>query len=151
VKYYQLNKKNYILEKQLHIERLELDNIIALDYFKPDIETLINYFNEEYKWDNMFTIKDVEDRINNGHTIFILYYDKQPIGYVWFKELDSKTTFGYNLYVTKKIHRPFNSAHWFYNKVSGIMLEKYNSIKVEIEDWNKVVFELVKNIGYAPC
>jgi hypothetical protein len=31
------------------------------------------------------------------------------------------------------------------------MLEKYNSIKVEIEDWNKVVFELVKNIGYAPC
>jgi hypothetical protein len=151
VKYYQLNKKNYILEKQLHIERLELDNIIALDYFKPDIETLINYFNEEYKWDNMFTIKDVEDRINNGHTIFILYYDKQPIGYVWFKEINLETTFGYNLYVTKKINRPVNSAHWFYNKVSGIMLEKYNSIKVEIEDWNKVVFELVKNIGYAPC
>ena len=151
MKYYQLNKKNYILEKQLHIERLELDNIIALDYFKPDIETLINYFNEEYKWDNMFTIKDVEDRINNGHTIFILYYDKQPIGYVWFKEINLETTFGYNLYVTKKINRPVNSAHWFYNKVSGIMLEKYNSIKVEIEDWNKVVFELVKNIGYAPC
>jgi len=61
VKYYQLNKKDYIIKKQLHIERLELDNIIALDYFKPDIETLINYFNEEFKWNNMFTIKDVED------------------------------------------------------------------------------------------
>jgi hypothetical protein len=28
------------------------------------------------------------------------------------------------------------------------MLEKYNSIKVEIEDWNKVVFDLVESIGY---
>jgi len=148
VKYYELNKKDYIIKKQFHIERLELDNIITLEYFTTHIQTLIHYFNEEYDWNNMFTIEDVEDRINNGHTMFILYYDKSPIGYVWFKELDSKTTFGYNLYVTKKIQRPVNSAHWFYNKVSGIMLEKYNSIKVEIEDWNKVVFDLVKSIGY---
>lgn len=148
MKYYQLNKKDYIIKKQLHIERLELDNIIALDYFKPDIETLINYFNEEYKWNNMFTIKDVEDRINNGHIIFILYYDKQPIGYVWFKKLNKDTCFGYNLYVTKKINRPGDSAYWFYNKVSGIMLQEYDTIKVEIEDWNKVVFKLVENIGY---
>jgi hypothetical protein len=28
------------------------------------------------------------------------------------------------------------------------MLQKYNSIKVEIEDWNSVVFDLVENIGY---
>jgi len=29
------------------------------------------------------------------------------------------------------------------------MLEKYNSIHVEIEDWNNVVFELVESIGYT--
>jgi hypothetical protein len=28
------------------------------------------------------------------------------------------------------------------------MLQKYNSIEVEIEDWNSVVFDLVENIGY---
>jgi hypothetical protein len=28
------------------------------------------------------------------------------------------------------------------------MLEKYNNINVEIEDWNKVVFDLVEGIGY---
>ena len=28
------------------------------------------------------------------------------------------------------------------------MLEKYNNINVEIEDWNKVVFDLVESIGY---
>jgi hypothetical protein len=148
MKHYQLNRENYIVEKKLYIERLELDNILALDYFTPNIQFLIDSFNKEYQWDDMFDINQVNDRILDGHILFILYYDKSPIGYVWFKELDKNTCFGYNLYVTKTIDRPKNSAFWFYNKVSGIMLEQYDTIKVEIEDWNKVVFELVESIGY---
>ena len=148
MKKYQLNKENYIKEKQLHIERLELDNILALEYFTPNIEFLIDSFNKEYRWDGMFDIEEVKNRIKNHHTLFVLYYDTKPIGYVWFKELNETTCFGYNLYVTKQIERPIDSAKWFYNKVSGIMLEKYNNINVEIEDWNKVVFDLVESIGY---
>ena len=146
--YYQLNKENYIFEKQLHIERLELNNIITLEYFTPNIQFLIDSFNKEYQWDGMFDINEVENRIKNHHTLFVLYYDTKPIGYVWFKELNETTCFGYNLYVTKQIERPIDSPKWFYNKVSGIMLEKYNNINVEIEDWNKVVFDLVESIGY---
>ena len=145
---YQLNKEDYIVEKKLHIERLELDNIITLEYFTPNIQFLIDSFNKEYQWDGMFDIDEVKNRIKNGHTLFILYYDNQPIGYVWFKKLDNTTCFGYNLYVTKQIERPIDSPKWFYNKVSSIMLEKYNNINVEIEDWNKVVFDLVEGIGY---
>jgi hypothetical protein len=145
---YVLNKENYIKEKQLHIERLELVNIIALEYFTPNIQFLIDSFNKEYQWDGMFDIEEVENRIKNGHILFILHYDNQPIGYVWFKELDDTTCFGYNLYVTKQIERLKDSPKWFYNKVSETMLEKYNIIKVEIEDWNKVVFDLVEGIGY---
>lgn len=146
---YQLNKENYIKEKQLHIERLELNNILTLEYFTPNIQFLIDSFNKEYRWDDMFDISEVENRITNGHILFILYYDKQPIGYVWFKELNETTCFGYNLYVTKQMERPKYSPKWFYNKVSGIMLEKYDTIKVEIEDWNNVVFDLVESIGYT--
>ena len=146
--HYVLNKENYIFEKQLHIERLELDNIIALEYFTPNIQFLIDSFNKEYQWDGMFDIDEVKNRINKEHILFILYYDNQPIGYVWFKELDKNTCFGYNLYVTKQIERPIESPKWFYNKVSGIMLEQYDTINVEIEDWNKVVFDLVEGIGY---
>ena len=145
---YILNKKNYIKEKQLHIERLELDNVIALEYFTPNIRFLIDSFNKEYQWDDMFDIDEVKNRINKGHILFILYYDNQPIGYVWFKELDKNICFGYNLYVTKQMERPKYSPKWFYNKVSGIMLKEYDTIKVEIEDWNKVVFDLVESIGY---
>ena len=148
MKKYQLNKENYIKEKQLHIERLELDNMIALEYFTPNIQFLIDSFNKEYQWDGMFDIAEVTNRINTGHILFILYYDNRPIGYVWFKELNETTCFGYNLYVTKQIERPIDSPKWFYNKVSGIMLEQYDTIKVEIEDWNKIVFDLVESIGY---
>lgn len=148
MKVYQLNKKDYIKEKELHIERLELDNIIALEYFTPNIQFLIDSFNKEYQWDGMFDINEVQHRIKSGHILFMLYYDNEPIGYVWFKELNETTCFGYNLYVTKQIERPKDSPKWFYNKVSGTMLEKYNTINVEIEDWNKVVFDLVENIGY---
>lgn len=148
MKKYQLNKKNYIKEKQLHIEKLELANIITLEYFTNNIQFLIDSFNKEYQWDGMFDINEVEHRISIGHILFMLYYDNEPIGYVWFKELDENTCFGYNLYVTKQIKRPKDSANWFYNKVSGVMLEKYNSINVEIEDWNRVVFDLVESIGY---
>jgi hypothetical protein len=96
----------------------------------------------------MFNIKDVENRLKNKNLLFILEYKNTPIGYVWFKEINKQTCYGYNLYVTKKIYRPKNSAKWFYNKVSGIMLENYKSIEVEIEDWNNVVFDIVEKIGY---
>jgi hypothetical protein len=148
MKYYKLLKEDYVTNKELRIETLEFENIIAFEYYEPQIISLIGYFNKEYKWDGMFDIEEVKNRIVTGHTLFILYYDVQPIGYVWFKELDDTTCFGYNLYVTKQIDRPTTAPEWFYNKVSGIMLEKYDNIKVEIEDWNKVVFDLVETIGY---
>ena len=145
---YVLNKENYVKEKELHIQRLNIDNIFSFEYYEPQIVSLINYFNKEYDWDDMFDIGEVKNRIITGHILFILYYDKQPIGYVWFKELNKDTCFGYNLYVTKKIDRPKSAPKWFYNKVSGIMLKSYKTIKVEIEDWNDVVFDLVESIGY---
>jgi hypothetical protein len=97
----------------------------------------------------MFTLEDAVNRILvNGDNLFLLFMNTRVIGYVWFREIDLKTTFGYNLYVTKKINRPKSAPKWFYNKVSGIMLKNYDTIKVEIEDWNNVVFDLVESIGY---
>ena len=47
--HYALNKENYIKEKQLHIERLELNNILTLEYFTPNIQLLIDSFILLYK------------------------------------------------------------------------------------------------------
>ena len=147
MKYYQLNKENYIEEPDLSI--IHIYNKTWLESYKDSIQLLIEYFNQEYTWNDMFTLEDAMNRILvNGDNLFLLFMNARIIGYVWFKEIDSKTTFGYNLYVTKKIGRPKFAPKWFYNKVSGIMLKNYDTIKVEIEDWNKVVFDLVETIGY---
>lgn len=144
--------KKYILKKENYKKQLSLIIISDIDvfsFYKNCIQTLIDYFNTEYKWDNMFNINDVEHRIKNGEKLFLLHYDNTPIGYVFFKHIDEQTCFGYNLYVTKVVKRPDNAAYWFYNKASGTMLNEYKSIKVEIEDWNEVVFYIVKSIGYT--
>jgi hypothetical protein len=147
MKHYQLNKENYIEEPDLSI--IHIYNKTWLESYKDSIQLLIEYFNQEYNWDGMFTLEDAVNRILiNGDNLFLLFMNRRVIGYVWFKEIDSKTTFGYNLYVTKKINRPKYAPKWFYNQVSGMMLKHYDIIKVEIEDWNKVVFELVESIGY---
>ena len=146
MKYYQLNKESYIEESDLHI--VHIYDKMWSEAYKDSLQLLINYFNEEYIWDGMFTINDAVNRIENGDNLFLLYTNNRVIGYVWFKELDKDTCFGYNLYVTKKIDRPKSAPKWFYNKVSGIMLKSYKTIKVEIEDWNNIVFDLVESIGY---
>lgn len=146
MKQYQLNREDYIEQCDLHI--VQIYNKIWSETYKDTLQLLINYFNEEYNWDVMFTIDDAVNRIKQGNNLFLLYINNRVIGYVWFKELAKDTCFGYNLYVTKKIARPKYAPKWFYNKVSGIMLKNYKTIKVEIEDWNKVVFDLVESIGY---
>jgi len=144
---YELNKIHYKEEPDLHI--IQIYNKNWLESYKDTIQLLINYFNEEYEWDKMFNLNYALNRIHEGHTLFLLYSNRRAIGYVWFKELDKTNCFGYNLYVTKKVDRPKYAARWFYNKVSGIMLQNYKRIQVEIEDWNNVVIEIVSSIGYT--
>jgi len=144
MKQYILHKNNFIKEELITHHVIDIQNYIS------DIQSLIDSFNSEYKWDGMFDIDECKNRINSGQYLFLLKLNDDPIGYVWFKKLTSDTCFGYNLYVTKQTPRPKYAPTWFYRKVSGIMLEKYNSIDVEIEDWNSVVFELVESIGYTP-
>ena len=143
--------KKYALHKDTFIkEELTIHHVTNISTYISDIQTLIDFFNLEYKWDGMFDIDECKNRINSGQYLFLLKLNDTPIGYVCFKKLTSDTCFGYNLYVTKQTPRPKYAPTWFYRKVSGIMLEKYNSIHVEIEDWNDVVFELVESIGYTP-
>ena len=148
MKKYQLNKENYIKEKQLHIERLELDNILALEYFTPNIQFLIDSFNKEYQWDDMFNIEEVKNRIVHGHTLFILYYDGKEIGYVWFREMDKDTCFLYNLYVTNIIKRPKYSPIWFVNRACSHMLKHYKKIQCECEDWHSAAQNTFVSNGF---
>jgi len=145
MKKYILKKEN--LKKQLNLFVIE-DISTFNEHYKNSMQILIDYFNKEYKWDGMFNLNDVEMRLKSAEKLFLLYYNDIVLGYVFFKHIDNKTCFGYNLYVTKIVDRPKHSAMWFYSEASKYMLNEYEFIKVEIEDWNNVVFDIVQNIGY---
>jgi len=143
---YSLDNENYIKQKKLKI--VEIKDIKEYALYENYMISLINNFNDEYNWDDMFDINLVKDRVKNKHILFILFYGEYAIGYVFFKEITKEICFGYNLYVTKKIQRPNTSAEWFYNEVSGIMLKKYETIEVEVEDWHNTIQNIIENIGY---
>lgn len=144
---------NFEIQKNKKIEKNNFDILLIknLENFitiKNDIELLIMNFNDEYKWDKMFDIEDVKKRVINNETLFVLYYEKNPIGYVFMKKINENTCYAYNLFVTKKNKRPSYAAYWFYNKVTDIILSEFEKIQVQVEEWNWNIIDIIKNIGY---
>ncbi len=147
MKWFELNRENFIEERELSL--IHIYNKTWLNSYKDSMELAIRYFNQQYKWDKMFTLSDVESRIQNGDNLFLLYYGNQIIGYIFYKHIDDKTCLAYNLYVTKVIKRPENAAYWFYNRTSGHMLKHYEIIKCEAEEWNHRVHDIFIKTGFV--
>jgi hypothetical protein len=145
MKWFRLDKEDFIEEKEL--KYILIDNT-SLPSNKQSIELAIKYFNQQYSWDGMFTISDVEERIKNKHKLFLLFYGEDIIGYIFYKEIDDVSCLAYNLYVTKIVERPSYAAEWFYNKTSAYMLKMYNTIKCEAEEWNSKVHYIFFKSGF---
>lgn len=134
--------------ENLSIKKIESNNLFELNTFILDMKKLIYFFNQEYKWDKMFTIDDVYTRINAGDNLFILYFNKVSIGYIWFKKINNEISFLYNLYVTNIIKRPNESPKWFVNKTCSEILECYKKIICECEDWHKSAHNVFRYNGF---
>lgn len=148
MKKFELDINNFEEQPELYI--MHLYNKRFLKSYTDTMELLIRYFNQEYKWDGMFNIKDVYDRINNGDNLFILYFNRNTIGYVWFKEIDKNTCNLYNLYVTNVVKRPDYSPIWFVNKACSYMLKYYKKIQCECEDWHSSAQNIFISNGFTP-
>jgi hypothetical protein len=149
MKQYQLNRNQYIKEKQLTIERLEFENIIAFEYYEPQIISLINHFNKEYKWDGMFNFDDVQNRIIKGHLLFILYCGNNAIGYMFYEPKDNNEFYLYNLYVTNCIQRPSYSANWFVDNTIKLLPNTFSKITCVCEDWHTSAHNVFKSNGFT--
>ena len=115
------------------------------DLAKDSMKTLIESFNDEYKWDDMFSYEDIIGRLESNHSLFILFFNRYPIGYVFFRELNSTTTFLYNLYVSRKIDRDNSVPLLFVNRVCSEMFDVYDEIELECEDWNTAAQKLFES------
>jgi len=149
--YYELNRKDY-KKLDLKMEGLSIKQISGFIHLLPlieDIEKLINYFNQEYKWDDMFNIEDVKERIYKNHLFYLLYLDKNPIGYFFIEPaIDNRSAYLYNLYVTNVTTRPDLSPVWFVNNSLKMIFARgiFEEIECKCEIWNKSAQEVfIKN------
>ena len=139
------------IDDYLEIHELNILNVSALiesDNISNDIKSLINFFNDEYKWDNMFNFDDVKLRLNNGHYMFVLYYDVNPIGYVFYEPIAENVFYLYNLYVTNKIKRPTYSPIWFVNKSIKLLPSSVSKIVCVSEEWHTAAQNVFKSNNF---
>lgn len=148
---FELHSKNHI-EFINPINGLEVINIFdmsKISIYEKEIKELINNFNLEYTWDEMFTYEDVINRIENSNLLFLLFYNKNPIGYVFLKPLSDYDFYLYNLYVTKIIERPKKSPIWFVNKVISKLPTPLNKVTCYCEDWHSHAQNIFISNGFS--
>lgn len=147
---FELHSKNH-REFMNHINGLEIVNIFdvsKISTYKKEIKELINNFNSEYKWNEMFTYEDVINRIENSNLLFLLFYNENPIGYVFFKPQADYDFYLYNLYVTRIIERPKKSPIWFVNKVISKLPTPLNKVTCYCEDWHSHAHSVFFETGF---
>jgi hypothetical protein len=143
MKSFKLDISDYNEIKDLSI--VSIMNRYGADTLSDDIKLLIQYFNDEYVWEDMFDFNHVQTRISKGHHLFLLYYGEDVIGYVFFEPNDLNEFYLYNLYVTNKVKRPEHSAVWFVNKSIKLLPNSVLKIKCICEDWNYAAQNVFKS------
>jgi len=141
---------NFELDISNYNEIKELSILKYNEFLSDDIKKLIYFFNQEYKWDGMFTFDDVNIRMNNGHHLFILYYGNDCIGYIFYEPKHNNEFYLYNLYVTNKTKRPNYSAQWFVNKSISLLPKPISKISCISEDWHIAAQNIFKLNGFKP-
>lgn len=143
---FELDKVDYNPLKDLSI--ISVLNRHKVDILSDDINTLIKFFNTEYRWDGMFNFDDVQSRVSKGHHLFILYYGHHAIGYVFYEPKDNGEFYLYNLYVTNQVQRPEFAPNWFVNKTINLLPTTFTKITCVCEDWHTSAHNVFKSNGF---
>jgi hypothetical protein len=143
---FELDTADYLEIYELNI--LNVSSLITSENISNDIKSLINFFNDEYTWDNMFTFDDVKCRLADGHYMFILYYDVNPIGYMFYEPKANNVFYLYNLYVTNKIKRPKYSPIWFVNKSIKLLPSSVSKVICVSDKWNTAAQNVFKSNNF---
>lgn len=131
-----------------HIPTTQPDYIVevtidTIDFIKLSKE--IDEFNNEIKWDDMWDIEEVKNRLSNGWR-FVVYMPNDEIkGWIW---LDN-TSEPKNIYVNKN-HRNKGIAKELYFEIHNIC-KKNNLEEIigYIDDWNLISIKSIKKAGWV--
>ena len=133
-----------------HIPTTQPDYIVevtidTIDFIKLSKE--IDEFNNEIKWDDMWDIEEVKNRLSNGWR-FVVYMPNDEIkGWIWLDNTNEPK----NIYVNKN-HRNKGIAKELYFEIHNIC-KKNNLEEIigYIDDWNLISIKSIKKAGWVEC
>jgi len=125
---------------------IKIDNTNFQENIHHITET-INNFNLEIKWNDMFNLGDVKDRLSNDMTMYIGVIENKPFGHLWFKDyLDGRLSF--NLFVRNKVKdKKYTGAEFISYVLKKYELSK-SPIYCEIDEWNQKSINLFEKLGF---
>ena len=124
------------------------DTFLFVYHSLPEGDKLSNeikIFNEEIKWDGMWSVEDSITRFKQGWLLITYEIENTIKGWLWIN-LPNKEIF--NLYVNKNF-RGRGIAKSLYMKVEQIANEnKLDILYADIENWNLISINLIKKMGW---
>jgi|TARA_B100000287_G_scaffold428393_1_gene479710 RimJ/RimL family protein N-acetyltransferase len=116
-----------------------------------DIESVIDLFNNEIDWNDMYSIDDCYKRFNDGCFCFLLYQKEQPIGICWHYDI-RPNVFGFNGFVSKKKKNENGISQKFFDMMNYILYkEGYQTYIAYCDDWNEKMWNrATKTKGFQP-
>ncbi len=114
-------------------------NVKRFEEFTSDIQEVINRFNDQIDWDDMYNESESKRRFSIGSISYILYNEDNPIGIVWFQP-NNNIVYLYNLFISK-FNRPDRNSTginlMFLETVfNDLYSNSYTSCVSYIDDWN---------------
>ena len=104
------------------------------------IQTSIDSFNNNVKWDDMWTIDIAKERLNDGQDLFIGLDNEGPLAHVWFNK-----DYLYNAYVDPR--RPNNYGVSFIQACLNFI--EYDKVYLYCDVWNKKAQKFFEKVGFS--
>ena len=109
------------------------------------LQTAIDLFNKEIKWDCMWNVEDAKKRLEQGRLMVVLEIDDKLRGWYW---LNYETQEAENLYV----HEDFRNKGYGFGLISYIItsakLRKLDHVWARVDEWNKTSQRLFERCGF---
>ena len=104
------------------------------------VQASIDSFNSNHDWEDMWTIEDAKERLNNGHQLFLgVDKDDNPLAHVWFDE-----DYLYNVYINPE--REYGYGEAFIKSCLNSI--KHDTVKLYCDDWNIKAQKFFEKIGF---
>lgn len=110
------------------------------------IQTSIDNFNNEIKWDGMFDLNEANRRFSNNSIMFVALHDDLVYGHCWLAKISDTEYKIYNVYSkqTENVRNYGATDMLFYvikNYTNGIVVS-------DVDEWNEKSINMFKKLGF---